>query len=601
MDRKTLLAVILSTVVLAIGFYFQGVFFPPEEAPLEAPSESVSQENAEPADTNTSSAGADERESAVERPAEFEGRYDFNGRGFAVASEEESSPSTTPVEYVDPGFMRVILDPRGANITSVQLLSHTDNGEPLDFFFGESDRSGLTMTLGGIDGELIDPVFNLRRGEGDRVFEFYQTLVIRGYEDQPFELLKRYTFAEGEYLFELDVELRNSVNDFVPLNFDGDAYTLSIGPQIAPAFEELAGRRAGADFRKFSYLDGDRRRDITNIANGDRQSLEELSPWAAVNGKYFMALATMGNTGSQVVFGAEPTGEGIQGSQLHLVRPALESSRVNDTFRFYFGPKSAPVLSQYENAEDNFFGIRDLQFDTLIESSWLGWLERPLKWLLDMFYRLIPNWGVSIILLTILVKLVLYPLTRKSYESTAKMREIGPKVSALKEKFGDDAQKLNAATMELYKKEGVNPLGGCLPILLQFPFFIAMFSLFNNHFDLRGAVFIPGWITDLSSPEAIVNFPFTIPLLGWDALRLLPIIFVATQLISTKFTQPADASQNNAQMKMMTLGMPIMFFFIMYNMPSGLLVYWIFQNIITTGQQLLYNFFTHKKATQAAH
>jgi YidC/Oxa1 family membrane protein insertase len=218
-----------------------------------------------------------------------------------------------------------------------------------------------------------------------------------------------------------------------------------------------------------------------------------------------------------------------------------------------------------------------------------------------MFYRLIPNWGVSIILLTILVKLVLYPLTRKSYESTAKMREIGPKVSALKEKFGDDAQKLNAATMELYKKEGVNPLGGCLPILLQFPFFIAMFSLFNNHFDLRGAVFIPGWITDLSSPEAIVNFPFTIPLLGWDALRLLPIIFVATQLISTKFTQPADASQNNAQMKMMTLGMPIMFFFIMYNMPSGLLVYWIFQNIITTGQQLLYNFFTHKKATQAAN
>jgi YidC/Oxa1 family membrane protein insertase len=266
MDRKTLLAVILSTVVLAIGFYFQGVFFPPEEAPLEAPSESVSQENAEPADTNTSSAGADERESAVERPAEFEGRYDFNGRASRWHPKRNHLPSTTPVEYVDPGFMRVIINPRGANITSVQLLSHTDNGEPLDFFFGESDRSGLTMTLGGIDGELIDPVFNLRRGEGDRVFEFYQTLVIRGYEDQPFELLKRYTFAEGEYLFELDVELRNSVNDFVPLNFDGDAYTLSIGPQIAPAFEELAGRRAGADFRKFSYLDGDRRRDITNIA-----------------------------------------------------------------------------------------------------------------------------------------------------------------------------------------------------------------------------------------------------------------------------------------------------------------------------------------------
>jgi YidC/Oxa1 family membrane protein insertase len=244
--------------------------------------------------------------------------------------------------------------------------------------------------------------------------------------------------------------------------------------------------------------------------------------------------------------------------------------------------------------------MREMKLDALMESSWLGWLENALKWLLDLFYGIIPNWGVSIILLTILVKLVLYPLTRKSYESTAKMKEIGPKVNALKEKYGDDAQKLNTATMELYKKEGVNPLGGCLPILLQFPFFIAMFSLFNNHFDLRGAVFIPGWITDLSSPEAIVNFPFTIPLLNWDALRLLPILFVATQLLSTKLTQPTDPSQNNAQMKMMTLGMPIMFFFIMYNMPSGLLVYWIFQNVITTGQQFAYNYFTHKKNTQAA-
>jgi YidC/Oxa1 family membrane protein insertase len=131
----------------------------------------------------------------------------------------------------------------------------------------------------------------------------------------------------------------------------------------------------------------------------------------------------------------------------------------------------------------------------------LGWLERPLKWLLDMFYRLIPNWGVSNHPAHHPCEAGALPLTRKSYESTAKMREIGPKVSALKEKFGDDAQKLNAATMELYKKEGVNPLGGCLRILLQFPFFIAMFSLFNNHFDLRGAVFIPGWITDLSSPR----------------------------------------------------------------------------------------------------
>jgi YidC/Oxa1 family membrane protein insertase len=601
MDRKTLLAVILSTVVLAVGFYLQNVLFPPAEIPVEqvaAPDASevsdatVTGDAADPADgaAETTDGGSEEL---------ADGEYDFAGRQFAAVESEDGEPSRRIVSYEDPGFLRVEMSTEGANIVSVQLLSHLDGGEPLEFFFGGSEKYGLTMSLGGIDGELLDPVFYYRRGSAENVYEFYRTIVLRGHEDQPFELVKRYTFMPGEYMFELDVELRNSVNDFVPMNFGGDAYTLSIGPQIGPEFVELP-RNSRTDFRKFSYLDGNKRRDIRNISDGERRSLEEISPWAAVNGKYFLALAIPGNSGSQIVFGAEPTDEGIQGSQLHLVRPRLESSRVSDSYRFFFGPKSAPVLRQYDVAEDNGFGIRELQLDALIESSWLGWLESALKWIMDMFYRLIPNWGVSIILLTILVKLLLYPLTRKSYESTAKQKEIAPKVAALKEKFGDDAQKLNAATMELYKKEGVNPLGGCLPILLQFPFFIAMFSLFNNHFDLRGAVFIPGWITDLSSPEAILNFPFTIPLVSWDALRLLPILFLATQLISTKFTQPADPSQNNTQMKMMTLGMPIMFFFIMYNMPSGLLVYWIFQNVITTGQQILYNYFTHKKNTQAA-
>ncbi len=602
MDKNTLIAVILSTIVLAIGFYIQSVVFAPEDVPpqqtVEALPEQAEVENqVSDADSPGRTAGNGE---GGEPAAESEpGQYDFGGASFLALYDQDDPPSEREIVYEDPGFLRVVMDPRGGNISEVYLLSHEDNGEPLSFFFGEAEKSGLTLSLGGIDGDLLDSLFYFRRGSSDDSYEFYQTIVVRGQEDQPFELIRRYTFVPGEYMFEMELELRNTVNDFVPLNFEGDAYTISIGPQIGPEFIELP-RNSRTDFRKFSYLDGDRRRDINNLSDGERRSLEELTPWAAVNGKYFVALALPGNSGSQIVFGAEPSDGGIQGSQLHLVRPALESSRVTDTFRFYFGPKSAQVLRNYDSAQDNGLGMRELQLDALMESSWLGWLENALKWLLDLFYGIIPNWGVSIILLTILVKLVLYPLTRKSYESTAKMKEIGPKVSALKERFGDDAQKLNQATMELYKKEGVNPLGGCLPILLQFPFFIAMFSLFNNHFDLRGAVFIPGWITDLSSPEAIINFPFTIPLLNWDALRLLPILFVGTQLISTKLTQPADASQSNAQMKMMTVGMPIMFFFIMYNMPSGLLVYWIFQNVITTGQQLLYNFFTHKKNTQAA-
>jgi YidC/Oxa1 family membrane protein insertase len=166
------------------------------------------------------------------------------------------------------------------------------------------------------------------------------------------------------------------------------------------------------------------------------------------------------------------------------------------------------------------------------------------------------------------------------------MQELNPKIQEIREKYKDNPQKMNQQMSELYKKEGVNPLGGCLPLLLQFPFFIAMFGVFNNHFDLRGATFISGWITDLSAPESILNFgDFTLPLLGWNDLRLLPILFVGSQLLSSKLMQNPAAGGSNSQMKFMQYGMPIMFFFILYNMPSGLLVYWIFSNILTVAQQ----------------
>ena len=131
-------------------------------------------------------------------------------------------------------------------------------------------------------------------------------------------------------------------------------------------------------------------------------------------------------------------------------------------------------------------------------------------------------------------------------------------------------------------------MGGCLPLLIQFPIFIALYGLLNKHFELRGAVFLSGWITDLSQPESIFNFaPFKIPILGWSDLRLLPFIYIGTQLLSSKIMQ-TDASANPS-MKMMTYMMPIVFFFILYDMPSGLIIYWTITNLITVLQQLYSN------------
>jgi YidC/Oxa1 family membrane protein insertase len=154
---------------------------------------------------------------------------------------------------------------------------------------------------------------------------------------------------------------------------------------------------------------------------------------------------------------------------------------------------------------------------------------------------------------------------------------------------------MNLEMSALYKKEGYNPLSGCLPMVIQMPIFFAMYNLFNTHFDLRGALFIPGWIPDLSLPEAVYTFAsFRVPILGWTAVRLLPFLYVGSQLIYGKVTQTPD-QQGNAQMKMMMYVMPVMFFFILYDVPSGLLVYWIMSNMLTLVQQLTINKYIAKK------
>ncbi len=209
---------------------------------------------------------------------------------------------------------------------------------------------------------------------------------------------------------------------------------------------------------------------------------------------------------------------------------------------------------------------------------------------------------MAIIFLTILVKLILFPLTKKSSESTLRMQELAPKIKEIQEKYKDNPNKMNLEMAEFYKKEGYNPLSGCLPMLLQIPIFFAMYNLFNNHFDLRGAMFIPGWIPDLSRPESVYSFaPYRIPLLNWSDIRLLPFIYLVSQLLYGKVTQTPD-QQSNAQMKMMLYLMPIMFFFILYEVPSGLLIYWIMSNLLTLVQQLALNKYlaAHRERIRAA-
>src|SRR6056297_920812 len=607
MDKRTLLAVVLSVVVITLGFIIQSTFFmpPPEELEQQAQSAQSTQNGAVAQDqAQTGSGGATDTGQAQaqdQAEQETEGFNQEAGEAQTVATDASGivpygdDPVRQPVNLENELF-DITFDSRGAKATSIKLKKHLDQGEPLEMVIRENEQQGaFQIHFGKPYDPPVDANFHVRRIDGNTI-EFYRNFAVRNSAGElvPFLLKKRFVFKPQDYLFELRVTIENSVNEFPPLDFEGNAYTLSYGPQIGPEFEELDGRY---EYRRYyTYADGDR--DKHRLKGEDQVFTERLS-WAALLGKYFTVIGIPDATKYKTTFSERPV-EGMDfTSRLFFSRPLIRSSKNEDVFQFYVGPKLARELTNYNDPDQNGFNTDDLHLDEVMDTgSILGWLAWILKKMLVLFHSMVPNWGIAIIMLTLAIKLVLYPITHKSYESTSKMQALNPKITELRAKYKDNPQKMNAEMASLYKTEGVNPLGGCLPLLLQMPIFIALYGLLNKHFDLRGATFIPGWISDLSSPESIFSLPFQIPLIGWSDIRLLPILFAGTMFLSSKLMQTPTAGANQSSMKMMTYGMPVFLFFVLYNAPSGLLVYWIITNFLTMVQQKAIG--KHRKKVEAA-
>ncbi len=573
MEKNTLLAVVLSVMVITGGFVIQNMLYPPQ--PVPETTADTSGTAGDSAQSSSESATSDQSTSQTAQSQQVAGN--------PVQAVPVDGLSGDPVVY-ENDLLRVVFDPAGARVISYQLLDHVDEGEPVEMVMqGDTDIGAFELRFGGADAPAVRDLFRVVDTTDSNTIIFERDFYVEGASNQPFTARRTYRFYPGEYVLETTVEFENSVNAIVPLNFNGEAYTISYGPQIGPSYEELDNRQ---EYRNFYYYDGNRRRNV-RIRNEGTETIEEQVQWTALAGKYFAVVVIPGALDYTYTMSTFRP-EGLRdGASLSITRPPMSSSASRDTYRFFVGPKVTRVLDRYNDADDNALSLSNLALDEVEDSRFLfGWLENILKWAMQQIQRFVPNYGIAIIILTVLVKALLWPLTHKSYESTSRMQELNPKIQEIREKYKDSPQKMNQQMADLYKKEGVSPLGGCLPLLLQFPFFIAMFGVFNNHFDLRGATFIPGWITDLSSPESILNFgDFTLPLLGWNDLRLLPVLFVGSQLLSSKLMQNPAAGTSNSQMKFMQYGLPIMFFFILYNMPSGLLVYWIFSNVLTVGQQ----------------
>ncbi|MFC1239335.1 membrane protein insertase YidC [Treponema vincentii] len=581
MNKNTVIAMVLSGLVIAAAMFVQYKFFPP--APVQQ--------------QPTAAASVTEQQAAVPQNT-------FVAETIPADSGVLETPDETVIGEqavtVKTDIAEITLTNRGGDIISYKLLEHNNSkGDSyVEMVKNLTDRNrAFSIALGGAQAPALNQFFNVKEEtvNGKHVVGFFKTISIKNQDGSvsSFTLAKRYTFLPDDYMFELAVTISGDA-DMQGLNFDNAGYTLRTMPQIGPDWNAKADRYEYRNF--FVYING-KKKDSALKANQTKVITDSV-PWAGISGKYFSLIVIPSVPAQQILYSAaQPNADTVQDGQLFFSRPVITGNRVTDVYRIYLGPCSENILSTYNIPSKNNYNYDNLRIDTVAVSSGI-WrpLEVLLKWLLQFFYKLIPNWGVSIILVTILIKVIFFPLTKKSSESTQQMQKMQPKIQELQAKYKGKPQKLNEEMAKLYKEAGYNPLSGCLPLLIQLPILFAMYRLFNNYFEFRGAMFIPHWIPDLSVGDSILQFPSPIPFLGWTDLRILPIVYVISQMVFGKITQtPTSDQQQNNTMKIMMYGMPLFFFFMFYNAPSGLLLYWTCTNFLMLVQQMIIKAMMKKK------
>ena len=346
------------------------------------------------------------------------------------------------------------------------------------------------------------------------------------------------------------------------------AFWLTWGPDVESG-DKLAGVRPSVVWRK----DGANAIVQTSKLSPEDPRHVMNAEWIALKSAYFVVALKPEFTGAQSM---------AQGTQnryrFGLAAPRFEAKpaeSVRFAFRVYAGPSQSDFLAAAWSTLPTT--IRFFQSVDLMDK-----FAKVLLATLNGFYRIIPNYGVAIILLTLVVRVAMFPLTLKSMKSMKRMQMLAPEVEALKAKYKDDPQELQRKTMELYKERGANPLGGCLPMILQMPVFIALYRMLWCSYELRGAPFTLirigeyAWIRDLSQPDQLLALPFMrhVPFLGatFDYINLLPILMALSMVISQKMTPTSSAMPNDQQRILMNI-MPVFFAFICYKMAAGLNLY----------------------------
>lgn len=395
--------------------------------------------------------------------------------------------------------------------------------------------------------------------------------------DRPVVITKSYRIKDDPYRVDVEID----INDQATGNPVAIPYYILNGSQIG--YEQRSNvERSALDIEYLSYQTGSENEEMLSASFfGSDKTFDTYSgtfDWIALDNRFYARILAPNETMQRAIFGRKTIGSGDEKKDYLFSAVLTPNKAEKKEVSLYYLPKNRALLDDYYDASSFYF------FDLFHQFSFMRILSSIMYWFLNFINNYIGNYGWSIILMTIVIKLITLPLTQKSLKSMSRMQELSPKINALKEAHKGNPQRLNTEMMALYQKEGVSPLSGCLPMAIPIPIFIALYSLFQNMVELKGVSFM--WVNDLSLPDTVAYLSFSVPFLG-SGIKILPIIMTVISFVQALLpAKIAAATPENPQMKGMKYFFPVLFFFICWSLPSGLVLFWTVQNIFSLFQSI---------------
>ncbi len=545
-----------SRLFIAIGlsfliFFLWSLFFAPK--PPEKPAQVAQKEAPVQGEQIQSSKGGDGKN----LPASIE----TEEPQLPIKTSTESQPAKTIT--VETPLFRLELSTRGAAVTSAVLKDYREtiekDSELKELIHEEAKDGTILSSLSGDEAKgLKNAVFSTDiTGNEVEVKEQGREVRFQHRLDSGLVMEKIYKFVPDSYLIDLTVKIRNGGNQ---------PYKGNLAMELNNALAKGSGRYA---FEGPSALIENKLEQVNEKKIKENSLFSGQIQWVAIEDRYFMT-CIIPPQGSQGQMRLSTNNNEVINQMVMEVEPIAPGKTKSLDFRLFMGPKSVSLLKTY-----------DSQLDRAVNFGWFDFLAKPCLWFMNFIYRFIPNYGVAIILLTILSRGIFWPLAKKSYKSMGEMRKLQPLMQEIRDKYKDDKTRMNQEMMALYKTYKVNPMGGCLPMLIQLPVFFALYRMLYSAIELRHAPFV-GWINDLSAPDRLFHFGFKIPFMDAPyGIPVLTLVMGATMLIQQKMSPQAG---DPSQAKMMML-MPVVFTFIFINFSSGLVLYWLVSNLFSIAQQ----------------